>query len=88
MENRYNPFWWNEHLFLNYYDVNPIFEEFLGVLGVNRERVNEREAEMMKNYIKSEIAEQLFGANAMYKAWWVEDSMIDKVLELESEAPE
>lgn len=88
MENRYNPFWWNEHLFLNYYDVNPIFEEFLGVLGVNRERVNERETEMMKNYIKSEIAEQLFGANAMYKAWWVEDSMINKVLELESEETE
>lgn len=83
MENRYNPYWWNQSLFLNYYDITPIYEEFLGVLGVKPERVNDEETIMLKNYIRAGIAEQLFGINAMYKAWWPEDNMIRKVLELE-----
>lgn len=83
MENRYNPVWWNQELFLKYNDITPIYEDFLDVLGVKPERVNEREAEMLKNYIKAEIAEQLFGISAMYQAWLPDDNMIQKVLELE-----
>lgn len=84
IENRYNPVWWNQNLFLNYYDINEIYKEYIGVLGVNEERINENEAGILKNYIRAEIAEQLFGVAGLYKAWVPEDSMIQKVLELEN----
>ncbi|MBA5629502.1 S41 family peptidase [Moheibacter lacus] len=84
MENRYNPFWMNENWFLNHFDITPIYEDYLGVLGIRNDRVNEEEAELLKNFIRSSIAEELFGTNALYKAWWPEDSMIQRVLELEN----
>lgn len=83
IENRYNPVWWNQKWFLSDYNIAPVYKEFLGVLGVNEQRVNEQEEKLLKNYIKAEIAEQLFGVTAMYKAWIPEDSMIQKVLTLE-----
>ncbi len=85
MENRYNPFWMNENLFLNYNDITPVYEEYLGVLGIRKERVNEDEEALLKNFIRSSIAEELFGTNALYKAWWPEDSMMKRVFELERE---
>lgn len=84
MENRYNPFWMNENWFLNHFDITPIYEDYLGVLGIRNDRVNEKEADLLKNFIRSSIAEELFGTNALYKAWWPEDSMIQRVLELEN----
>ena len=86
MENRYNPFWMNENWFLEHNDITPVYEDYLGVLGIRSDRVNEKEAELLKNFIRSSIAEELFGTNALYKAWWPEDSMIQRVLELENEA--
>lgn len=86
MENRYNPFWMNEKWFLKYNDITPIYEEYLGTLGILPERVNEEEEALMKNFIRSAIAEELFGTNALYKAWWPEDNMIQRVLELETKS--
>jgi carboxyl-terminal processing protease len=83
MENRYNPFWMNENLFLNFYDITPVYNEYLGTLGIVDERLNPAERELLKDYLKSSMAEILFGINSLYKAWWPEDSMIRKVLELE-----
>ncbi len=83
IENRYNPFWMNENWFLKY-DITPVYEEYLGVLGIRSDRVNDKEAELLKNFIRSSIAEELFGTNVLYRAWWPEDSMIQKVLELEN----
>lgn len=84
LENRYNPVWFNENLFLNYFDITPIYEEYLGVLGIVEERLSEDESKLLKNFIRSSIAEELFGTNALYKAWWQEDSMIQRVMELEN----
>lgn len=84
IENRYNPFWLNENTFLNHYNITPIYEDYLGVLGVRKEVVNEKEEKLLKNYIRSSLAEELFGTNALYKAWWPEDNMIEKVLKLEN----
>jgi carboxyl-terminal processing protease len=84
MENRYNPFWFSEKLFLNHFDITPIFQEYLGVLGILEERLTEDETRLLKNFIRSTIAEELFGTNALYKAWWKEDSMIQRVLQLEN----
>lgn len=84
MENRYNPIFFSQKLFLDYYDVTPIYEEYLGVLGILEERLSEEEIQLMKNFIKSSIAEELFGVNALYTVWWQEDSMIQRVLELEN----
>lgn len=83
-ENRYNPFWLNENMFLNYYDVMPIYNEFLGIMGIRGRNVNEHDEEVLKDFLKASIAEQLFGTNALYKAWTPQDSMIKKVFELEN----
>lgn len=85
MENQYNPFWMNENWFLNHNDITPVYKDYLGVLGIREDRVNEEETELLKNFIRSSIAEELFGTNALYRAWWPEDSMIQRVLELENE---
>lgn len=82
-ENLYNPFWMVEETFLYHYDITEVYEEYLGVLGVRKEVINEEERELLQAYIRSSIAETLFGTNALYKAWWFEDPMIQKVLELE-----
>jgi carboxyl-terminal processing protease len=86
MENRYNPVWYSENLFLNHFDITPIYEEYLGVLGISEERLNEEQIRLLKNFIRSSIAEELFGTNALYKAWWREDSMIQRVMEMENNA--
>ncbi len=82
-ENRYNPFWLNEKLFLNFYDITPICDEYLGTLGIRQDNITEAERLLLEDFLRSSIAETLFGTNALYKAWWREDSMIKKVLELE-----
>lgn len=82
-ENRYNPFWLNQTLFLDYYDITPIYKEYLGTLGIRQQNLNELEELLLKNFLRSSIAETLFGTNALYKAWWPEDSMIQKILEME-----
>lgn len=84
LENQFNPFWMNEKWFLEYNDITPVYKEYLGVLGIRESVLKEEEIELIKNFIKTSIAEQLFGTNALYKAWWKEDSMIKKVLELEN----
>ena len=84
LENRYNPFWLNENLFLNFYDITPIYEEYIGTLGIRAENLNEDEELLLKDFLRSSIAETLFGTNSLYKAWSREDSMVQKVLELES----
>lgn len=84
IENRYNPGWWNEDLFLNHYDITEIYDEFLGILGVRAERVREEDSEIIQNYLRAGLAEQLFGVRAMYRAWWPEDNMIKRVMELEN----
>lgn len=84
IENRYNPVWWNQKWFLNYCDIDDIYKEYIGILGVREERINEKEAGIIKNYIRSELAEQLFGPAALYEAWIPEDSMIQEVLRLEN----
>ena len=61
-----------------------IYKEYIGILGVREERINEKEAGIIKNYIRSELAEQLFGPAALYEAWIPEDSMIQEVLRLEN----
>lgn len=83
-ENRYNPFWMNENIFLQYYDVTPVYNEFLGVMGIRGRNVNEHDEEVLKDFLKASLAEQLFGTNALYKAWIPQDSMIQKVFELEN----
>lgn len=83
-ENRFNPAWTNESWFLNHYDVSPIFEDYLGVLGVRKEVLSEAEEKLLKNFIRASLSEELFGVSALYKAWWEEDSMIGRILELES----
>lgn len=83
-QNRYNPFWIEENLFLTYYDVTPVYLEFMGVLGIRPQRVNEHDAALLKDFLKSSIAEQLFGTNALYRAWTPQDSMVQKVLKLEN----
>lgn len=85
-ENRYNPFWMNENVFLQYYDVTSIYNEFLGVMGIKARSVNEHDKEVLKDFLKASLAEQLFGTNALYKAWIPQDSMIQKVFELENPA--
>lgn len=83
-ENRYNPFWLNENIFLQYYDVTTVYNEFLGVMGIKARNVNEHDEEVLKDFLKASLAEQLFGTNALYKAWIPQDSMIQKVFELEN----
>lgn len=83
-ENRYNPFWLNEDIFLKYYDITPIYDEFLGIMGIRGRNVNEHDEEILKDFLKASIAEQLFGTNALYKAWIPQDSMIRKVFEIEN----
>lgn len=84
MDNRFNPFWMNEDWFLKNYDITPVYEDYLGVLGIRSDRLNPEETQLLKNFIRSSIAEELFGTNALYKAWWPEDSMIRRVLALEN----
>lgn len=84
MDNRFNPFWMNEDWFLKNYDITPVYEDYLGVLGIRSDRLNPEETQLLKNFIRSSIAEELFGTNALYKAWWPEDSMIWRVLALEN----
>src|SRR5690606_2189554 len=83
-ENRYNPFWISENIFLQYYDITPIYEEFLGVMGIKAQNVNEHDASVLKVFLKATVAEQVFGTNALYRAWTPQDSMIQKVFELEN----
>lgn len=83
-ENRYNPFWLEEDIFLRYYDITPIYIDFLGVMGIRERNVSDHDEEVLKDFLKASIAEQLFGANALYRAWAPQDSMIRKVLELEN----
>src|SRR5690606_14190103 len=83
-ENRYHPMWIEENMFLRYYDIAPVYLEFLGVLGIRPERVTEHDEELLKDFLKASIAEQLFGTNALYRAWIPQDSMVQKVLELEN----
>jgi len=84
MDNRFNPFWMNENWFLKNYDITPVFEDYLGVLGIRSDRLNAEETQLLKNFIRSSIAEELFGTQALYEAWWPEDSMIRRVLALEN----
>ena len=84
LKNRNNPVWMSENWFLNYYDIQPIYNDYIGTLGVRKEIVNEREEQLLKNFIRSSLAEELFGVQSLYKAWIPEDSMIQRVLELES----
>lgn len=84
-ENRYNPFWLNENLLLNFYDITPLYDEYLGTLGIRSDNVTEAERLLLEDFLRSSIAETLFGTNALYKAWWPEDNMIRKVLELEGD---
>lgn len=86
-ENRYNPFWSTEYIFINLFDIEPIYKEFLGVLGVNPKLLTTEEKILLSNYIKSGIAEQLFGANSLYKVWNTHDPMILRALELEKATP-
>lgn len=83
-EYRYHPFWAEENLFLKYYDISPVYLEFLGVMGIRPDRVDEEDEAVLKDFLKASLAEQLFGANALYRAWAAQDSMIRKVLELEN----
>lgn len=83
-ENRYNPFWMNEKWFLEYYDITPVYENYLDTFGIYPDYLNEEEKKVLKDFIKASIAEQLFGNPAKYKAWIPEDLMIQKVLELEN----
>ena len=82
-ENLYNPFLINESIFMNYYDVTPVYKTYLGTLGIKEEDLNLAEISLLKDYLKSAFAETLFGTNALYEVWWPQDSMIQKVLELE-----
>lgn len=82
-QNQYNPFWMSEKWFLNYYDIHPIYERYIGTLGVKQEIITESEERLLKNFIKSSLAEELFGVSSLYKAWLPEDSMIQRVMELE-----
>lgn len=84
-ENLYNPFWLNETLFLDYYDITPVYREYLGTLGIRRKNLNKEEEILLQDFLRSSIAEISFGTNALYKAWWPEDTMIQKVLELMKE---
>lgn len=86
-ENRFNPFWLSEKIFTEYYDIGPISEEFLGVIGVNPNNLTSHERAVLDSYLKSSIAEQLFGINALYKVWNEQDPMIRRVLELENSSP-
>ncbi len=83
-ENRYHPFWVEENFFLRYYDATPVYLEFLGVLGVREDQVSEADESVLKDFLKASLAEQLFGVNALYRAWATQDSMISKVMELEN----
>lgn len=83
-ENRYNPFWLEENLFLTYYDVSPIYLEFLGVMGIKSRNVNKDDEAVLKDFLKASIAEQLFGTNALYRGWIPQDSMVKKVFEIEN----
>ncbi len=83
-ENRYHPFWLEENMFLRYYDITPVYLEFLGILGIRPARITEHDEELLKDFLKASIAEQLFGTNALYRAWMPQDSMVQKVLELEN----
>lgn len=85
IENQFNPLWMNENWFLTIYDIQPIFEKYIGTLGIRKEILSEEEERVIKNYIRSSFAEKLFGTEAMYRAWIQEDSMIQRVLELENE---
>lgn len=84
LQNQYNPAWMSEKWFLNYYDITPEYKDYLGVLGISGAVLTEREEELVKNFVKASIAEELFGLSALYRAWLPEDAMIRKVLELEN----
>lgn len=83
-DNRYNPFWLEENLFLEYYDITPVYDEFLRVMGIKARNVNDHDKNVLKDFLKASVAEQLFGTNALYRAWTPQDSMIRKVFELEN----
>jgi len=85
LENQYNPFWLNENSFLNYYDITPVYAQYLSLLGLNREQLNENEELLLKDFLRSSIAGILFGANSFYKAWIREDNMVQRVLEMQRE---
>lgn len=85
VENRYNPFWMNENWFLKYYDVTPLYDDYLERFGIYPDYLSEEETQILKDFIRAAIAEQLFGVRAKYRAWLPEDLMIQKVLELENQ---
>lgn len=84
IENQYNPGWMSEKWFLNDVDIQPIYEEYLDVVGWSNKNITPEEAQFLKHYLRSSIAEELFGLPALYKAWWPEDRMIQRVLTLEN----
>lgn len=83
LENRFNPLWLNEDWFIKHYDITPVYNDFIGSVGVKPDRINEKETEILKNFLRSSLADELFGYNARVKAWWPEDLMIQKVIDLE-----
>lgn len=85
LENQYNPGWMSENLFLNFYDIQPIYAEYLKTVGLSSEKINEEEERFLKSFIRASIAEELFGLSTLYKAWWPEDRMIQRVLTLENQ---
>lgn len=83
IENRYNVFWMNKNLFINHCDISSVYMEYLGVLGINESKLSEEEKKLIRTFVKASLADQLFGADSLYQVWWPEDSMIQRILELE-----